>query len=384
MIYFDSKASTLIHPKVAESVFGLYQKQLANPHSTHYLGQKAVSYLDIARKTISNHFGVKFNEIIFTSGATESNNIAIQGVVRNYFKYNSYAEIIVSPIEHSSVSNTIKELSLEFQDRLKVNVLSIDNKGVINSQEVKNLLTKDTILVSVMHINNEVGTIQPVKEVGKVIKKYREEKNTIYPYFHSDGAQAVGQLKFNLNHLNLDLYSVSSHKLYGPKGIGALFIREKTKIQALSFGGGQEYSLRSGTVSPELVYGLKVAIDLLNEEDYQVKLIEITELRDYLRENLLKNPKVKLNGELGFIDYNTINISVEGKTSEELVIAFDLQGIAISAGSACHSGSIEMSEIVYQVTKSEERANSCIRISLSIYNTKEEVDKFLEIVKQIF
>lgn len=383
MIYFDSKASTLIHPKVAESVFGLYQKQLANPHSTHYLGQKAVSYLDIARKTISNHFGVKFNEIIFTSGATESNNIAIQGVVKNYFKYNNYAEIIVSPIEHSSVSNTIKELALEFQDKLRVHFLSIDKKGIIDSQEVKNLLTKDTILVSVMHINNEVGTIQPIKEIGKIIKKYKEENNSIYPYFHSDGAQAVGQLKFDLNHLNLDLYSISSHKIYGPKGIGALFIREKTKIQSIIWGGGQEYALRSGTVSPELVYGMKVSFDLLDESNYQSKLVDITALRDYLRENLLKNPKVRLNGELEFIDYNTINISIEGKTSEELVIAFDLQDIAISAGSACHSGSIEMSETVYQITKDKNIANSCIRISLSIYNTKEEVDKFLEVFESI-
>ncbi len=383
MIYFDSKASTLIHPKVAESIFDLYKNQLSNPHSTHYLGQNAIGYVDIARKKISDYLGVKFNEIIFTSGATESNNIAIQGVVRNYFKYNNYAEIIVSPIEHSSVLNTIYELGSEFKDKLKINILSIGENGVVDPLEVQNLITKNTILVSVMHINNEIGTIQPIKEIGKIIKKYRQENNSKYPYFHSDGAQAVGHIKLNLNYLNVDLYSISGHKIYGPKGVGALFIKEKTLIQALNFGGGQEYSMRAGTISPELIYGMKVAFDILSEEEYRIKLEEIKSLRDYLLNKLLNHTKVKLNGEIEFIDYNTINISIEGMTSEELVIAFDLAGIAISAGSACHSGSIEMSETVYQITKSQERANSCIRISLSIYNTRQEVDKFLEVFEKI-
>jgi len=186
-----------------------------------------------------------------------------------------------------------------------------------------------------------------------------------------------------LNYLNVDLYSISGHKIYGPKGVGALFIKEKTLIQALNFGGGQEYSMRAGTISPELIYGMKVAFDILSEEEYRIKLEEIKSLRDYLLNKLLNHTKVKLNGEIEFIDYNTINISIEGMTSEELVIAFDLAGIAISAGSACHSGSIEMSETVYQITKSQERANSCIRISLSIYNTRQEVDKFLEVFEKI-
>ena len=382
MIYLDNQASTPIHPEVLRITSQVMQDNFANPHSQHMLGQKSMHIVDNARRVISEYFGVQFSEIIFTSGATESNNIAIQGVIIEALETREKVEIITTPIEHSAVFAPIKALIQQYPDRIIHKTTSIDESGVVQLEQIQNLLTPDTVLVSIIHANNEIGTIQPIRDIGRMLKKYNPD--SIYPLFHSDGAQAVWSEEINFNYSNLDLYSISGHKMYGPKGVGALYIKKNTPIQPIVYGGGQEYGMRSGTLNTPGIAGFGEAIRLLSILEHKNIIQKVKDLRDILLDKLLSIEGITLNGDRYNRLPQNINIFIQNQNSDKIVIAADLAGLAISSGSACHSGAMQESSVIQAISPNQpEKSKQSIRISLSQYTTEEEIHQTYNIIKSI-
>jgi cysteine desulfurase len=381
MIYLDNQSSTPIHPEVLKAVTQVMQDNFANPHSQHSGGQQAMHSIDKARRIITDYLGIQFSELIFTSGATESNNIAIQGVILKALQTREQIEIITTPIEHSSVIETIKALQISYPDRVIIKVIPIDESGIVKVEDIQNVLTPDTVLVSIIHANNEIGTIQPIRDIGRMLKKYNPE--SVYPLFHSDGAQAIWSEEINLHYANLDLYSISGHKMYAPKGIGALFIKKDTPIQAITHGGGQEYEMRPGTLNTPLIAGLGEAFRLLTIAEHKDSVEKVRVLRDNLLDKLLQLGGISLNGYRENRLPQNINIATT-KVSDSIIIAADLEGLAISAGSACHSGALQESYVIQAISPPESHASTqSIRISLSQYTSEEEIEKAYTIIKSL-
>jgi cysteine desulfurase len=381
MIYLDNQSSTPTHPEVLKVVTQVMQDNFANPHSQNSGGQQAIHIIDKARRIITDYLGIQFSELIFTSGATESNNIAIQGVILKALQIQEKIEIITTPIEHSSVIKTIKALRDEYLERITIKIIPIDETGIVKVEDIQALLTDNTILVSIIHANNEIGTIQPIRDIGRMLKKYNSE--SVYPLFHSDGAQAIWSEDINLHYANLDLYSISGHKMYAPKGIGALFIKKDTPIQAITYGGGQEYTMRPGTLNTPLIAGLGEAFRLLTIPEHKDSVEKVRSLRDNLLDKLLELNDILLNGDREKRLPQNINI-VTTKASDSLVIAADLEGLAISAGSACHSGALQESYVIQAMSPPDSYASTqSIRISLSQYTTEEEIEKAYTIIKSL-
>lgn len=382
MIYLDSQASTPIHPNVLNITTQVMQDNFANPHSQHTFGQKAMHIVDNSRRIIAKYLGIQFSELIFTSGATESNNIAIQGVIKEALQIKEKIEIITTPIEHSAVIAPIQALMQEYPDRIIHKIISIDASGIVKIEDIQNLLTPDTVLVSIIHANNEIGTIQPIRDIGRMLKKYNSD--SIYPLFHSDGAQALWSEDINLHYANLDLYSISGHKMYAPKGIGALYIKKNTPIHHLCYGGGQEYGIRSGTLNTAGIAGLGEAVRLLTLPEHQEAIVRIRDLRNTLLNQLLQIEGITLNGDREMRLPQNINITITGQSAEKLVIAADLAGLAISAGSACHSGAMQESLVIQAINpNTPEKSKQSIRISLSQFTTADEVQETYNIIKSI-
>lgn len=382
MIYLDTQASTPIHPEVSQKVLEIMNNCYANPHSQHSAGQQSMHIIDISRRSIADHLGVQFSEIIFTSGATESNNLAIQGVIKQALTKQDKVEIITTPIEHSSVIETIRLLENDYPGRVSCKLLPIDATGVVKVSDIESLLTSHTVLVSIIHANNEIGTIQPIRDIGRMLKKYRPESE--YPLFHSDGAQAIWSEKLQCQYSNLDLYSISGHKMYAPKGIGALYMKKNTPIQPIMYGGGQEYNLRPGTLNTPLIAGLGYAFSLLQQEYHEQTLLNIKTLRNTLLQNLLTIEGVTVNGDLNNRLPHNINIYIPHKAADEIVIQADLAGLAISAGSACHSGSTQESYVIQAIAPDNAiKASHSIRLSLSQYTTEEDIQKSFHIIKSL-
>jgi len=382
MIYLDNQASTPIHPEVLKVVTQVMQENFANPHSQHILGQKAMHIIDNSRRIIAEYLGVKFSEIIFTSGATESNNIAIQGVILQALETKEKIEIITTPIEHSAVISPIKALLNRYPNRIIHKIAPIDESGIVKVQDIQNLLTPDTVLVSIIHANNEIGTIQPIRDIGRMLKKYNPD--SVYPLFHSDGAQAVWSEEINFNYSNLDLYSISGHKMYAPKGIGALYIKQNTPISPIVYGGGQEYGIRAGTLNTTGIAGLGEAVRLLTIPEHQAAVAKVRDLRNTLLDQLLQIQGITLNGDRTNRLPQNINIAIAGQSAEKIVIAADLAGLAISAGSACHSGAMQESEVIKAISPNkQDKAKQSIRISLSQFSTEEEIQATYNIMKKI-
>ncbi|MEX0596922.1 MAG: cysteine desulfurase family protein [Candidatus Paceibacterota bacterium] len=382
MIYLDNQASTTIHPEVLKLVTQVMQDNFANPHSQHIMGQKAMHIVDNSRRIIAEYFGIEFSETLFTSGATESNNIAIQGVILEALKTREKIEIITTPIEHSAVIAPITDLVHQYPNRIIHKVTKINESGLVKLEDIQDLLTTDTVLVSIIHANNEIGTIQPIRDIGRMLKKYNPD--SIYPLFHSDGAQAVWSEKINLKYSNLDLYSFSGHKMYAPKGIGALYINKNTPIQPIVYGGGQEYGMRSGTLNTAGIAGLGEAIRLLSISEHKNIVAQVKDLRDILLDKVLSLKGVSLNGDRDNRLPQNINISIANQAAEKLVIAADLAGLSISAGSACHSGAMQESSVIKAISPSQpEKAKTSIRISLSQYTTEDEIQQTYKIINSI-
>ena len=367
-IYFDNNATTRVAPEVLEAMLPYYGDTFGNPSSIHRFGQEAKAALDRARQQVAHLIGAEPNEIVFTSGGTESDNLAIRGIIESSARAKKH--IITTQIEHHAVLHTCQALQKIGVD---VTYLRVDGKGHVDPLDVKKSIGPDTLLVSVMHSNNEIGTIQPLREIGEIASEHNI-------YFHTDAVQAAGKVPLDVNALGVDLLSLAGHKFHAPKGIGALYVRKGTRLHPLIFGGGHERSRRAGTENVPQIVGLGMAAELANTQ-----LAELSQnmalLRDAFESTVMeKIPGVSVNGDPHQRTPNTSNLRFEDVESEAMVINLDLSGVACSTGSACSSGSIEPSHVLLALGFSPEEAFQSIRFSFSRYSTQEEVDEVVHLL----
>ncbi|MFB3896239.1 MAG: cysteine desulfurase NifS [bacterium] len=371
-IYLDHNATTPMHPRVLGKMLPYFVDIYGNASSVHQFGQKAHEAMDAARESVRKILSAnKPEEIIFTGGGTEADNLAIKGVAFSY--QNKGNHIITSAIEHHAVLNTCKYLE---KQGFTVTYLPVDQYGWINPDDVKKAITPKTILITIMHANNEVGTIQPIEDIGKIAKEYKV-------LFHTDAVQTMGKLSNNVNEMNLDLLSLSAHKLYGPKGVGALFVRKGTKLQPLIHGGHHEKNLRAGTENVAGIVGLGAACEIAMEE-MERDLLRLSCLATRLYQAIKSRiPDVKLNGHPVRRLPGTMNISFKFIEGESIVLGLDMEGIAVSTGSACTSGSLEPSHVLLAMGLSHEIAQGSIRFSLGRGNTEAEMDTVVEVLDRV-
>ena len=366
-IYLDYQATTPVDPSVLKKMMPYFTENFGNPHSNnHEFGRQANNAVDEAREQIASLINAQKSEIIFTSGATESNNFAIKSIAKNFFEND--CQIITATTEHKCVLESCHTLD---QEGLKVHYLNVNDDGLVDLNELENLLKQKKSLVSIMHANNETGVLQPIKEIGKLCKKY----NSI---FHSDVAQSLGTQKVDVEEMCIDSLSISAHKIYGPKGIGALYISNEIKnsLRPLISGGGQEMNLRSGTLSPALCVGLGEACkDLkINREKYFQHFKELKS--KLLSELVLSKLDFVINGSNEKRIPNNLNISIKGKVADQLFNF--LPNFALSSGSACTSGTIERSHVLTAMRYDESRVDGSFRISTGRDTTKEDVKALIK------
>ncbi len=370
-VYLDYAATTPVDPQVIKAMEPYLFEKFGNPASIHSFGQAAKAALEDSRATVAKCLGAKPEEIVFTSGGTESNNFVINGVAGSNTKKGNH--IITSLIEHHAVLEPCKALE---KKGFKITYIGVDKEGLINPQDIKNAICDKTILISLMHANNEIGTIQPISEVGRIAK----EKDI---YFHTDAVQTVGHMPVNVNDLNVDLLSLSGHKFYGPKGVGALYIRKGTRIESFLRGGDQERGRRASTHNTPGIVGLACALKLCEEKMQQETQIQIS-LRDKLiREIPRRIPEVMLNGHPTKRLANNVNYSIEYIEGESMLLNLDILGIAASTGSACTSTSLEPSHVLLAIGRSHEVAHGSLRFSLGRWTKEEDIDYLLEHLPKI-
>lgn len=380
-IYFDHAATTKLDSEVLDEMLPFMKNKFGNSSSVHYFGQKAASGVDWAREEVARFFDCDTDEIIFTSGATESNNMAIQGLVNYYWQHKKQKpHIIISNIEHSAVLETAKRL--EKLEKLELSFLEVNNKGIVHEKDLQNLVKDNTVLVSVMYVNNEIGTIQPIPELGKIINKLNQDRKQKI-YFHTDAVQAVNYLNCKVNYLHVDLMSISGHKFYGPKGVGVLYKRKGTTIEPLVYGGHHEFNFRPGTVNTSGVVGLAKALQLV-EKNQKKENARLKKLRDKVESLILKQiDNSFVNGHLEKRIPSLTNISLPGAEGESILMMLDMEGIAVSTGSACASGSLEPSHVVTAIGVGPEGAHASLRISLGKENNEKQIKDFIKILKPI-
>jgi len=368
MIYFDNAASTKVDDEVLKSMQPYFSLNYGNASSIHEMGQIAKEALEKARKTIADSINALPEEIIFTSGGTESNNFAIKSIAFSNKKKN---HIITSKVEHDCVLGSCKWLELQ---GFKVTYLDVDKFGAVNPEDVKKAITKKTCLVTIMHANNEVGTINNIAEIGKICRKAKV-------YFHSDACQSYTKVPIDVKEMNIDLLTINSHKIHGPKGVGALFIKKSTKITAWQNGGGHEFGLRSGTENVSGIVGFAKSVEISDKKNIEA----MAKLRDYLIEKIIAEiPDVKLNGATG-IDRlcNNVNFSFIGIEGEGILLMLSEKGFMVSTGSACSSTSLKASHVLLAMGLKHAVAHGSIRFSLSKYNNKGEIDLLVKELKPI-
>jgi len=371
----DNSATTQVKQEVLDEMLPYFSINYGNPSSIYALGGKSKNAVEVAREKIAKAIGANANEIFFTAGGSESDNWALKGIAFANRKKGNH--IITSKIEHHAILHTCQYLEKE---GFRVTYLDVDKYGTVDLEQLKNSITDDTILISIMFANNEIGTIQPIKEIGQIAK----EKGI---YFHTDAVQAIGHVKIDVNDLNIDLLSMSAHKFYGPKGIGVLYIRKGVKIDPLITGGAQERNRRAGTENVPGIVGMGKAIELAydNLEESNARLIK---LRDRLINKILDRiDYVRLNGHPTNRLPGNVNVCFEFIEGESLLLSLDMEGIAASSGSACTSGSLEPSHVLLAIGLPHEIAHGSLRLSLGDFNTEEEVDyvvdKLVEIVSRL-
>lgn len=369
MIYLDNAASTAIHDDVLTEMLPYLKEQYGNPSSIHKFGRVADKAIKTARKRISQLINANPNEILLTSGGTESNNTALCGIAH----LNKGKHIITSSIEHEAILEPCKRLE---EEGFRITYLPVDDRGLVSPQNVKDSISDDTCLVSIMFANNEVGTIQPIQEISRICT----EKNTP---FHTDAIQAVGKIPIDVQNLGVDLLSISSHKINGPKGVGALYIKNGTSINPLILGGGQEKGLRSGTENVANIVGFGKACQLANE-NLEKNISYLTELRDYLISNVIKQiPNVTINGDLEKRIPNNTHFTFLGVNGEDLIIKLDEHNVAASTGSACSVKTQKASHVLQAMGFSHEQITGSLRLTLGIFNTKEELEETISTLKKV-
>ena len=377
-IYLDYAATTPTDPKVLAVMRPYFSEKYGNPSSIHSFGQETKTAIEKARGQVAGLIGAKPEEIVFTSGGTEADNFALEGVAyANEAKGN---HIIASAIEHHAVTECCEFLK---KRGFQITLLPVDKYGLVDPQAVANAITDKTILVSIMHANNEIGTVEPIDEIARVIKQKSEERK-LKIYFHTDAVQTAGHLPINVNELGVDLLSMSAHKLYGPKGVGALYIRKGTRIVPFIYGGGQENNRRASTENVPGIVGFGAAAELALEELRSGAEAKLIPLREKLIKGIFeKIPEVQLNGHPTLRLPNNVNVSVKYIEGESMLLNLDIQGVAASTGSACSSGSLEPSHVLMAIGLSHEQAHGSLRFSLGKYTSEEEIDYVLAVLPGI-
>jgi cysteine desulfurase len=366
-VYLDNAATTTISTEVHRSMIDYYSKNFGNSSSIHEVGRIAKEALEKSRETIAKKISSRPSEIVFTSGGTESNNLTIKGIALAHKK----GHIITSKIEHDCILNSCRWLE---KKGFQVTYLDVDEEGFVNPNNVANTIQNDTLLVSIMHANNEIGTIEPIAEIGKICR----EKGLL---FHTDACQSFTKTDLDVVKQNIDLATINSHKIHGPKGVGALYIKEGTKITPLLHGGGHENNLRSGTVNVSGIVGFAKAVELghFNEE-----IDRMRKLRDLLIDKLLNIRGTRLNGPTGSRRLcNNVNVTFSGLEGESLLMRLDNEGIYVSTGSACSSYTQDPSHVLSAIGVLPEIIHGSIRFSLSKYTTKEQISYTVQKTKQI-
>ena len=371
IIYMDNAATTRVAPEVLDEMLPYFTENYGNPHSIYGLGQTSNKAIIEAREIIAKSINAETNEIYFTAGGTEADNWAIKGVCEAYSDKGKH--IITSTIEHHAVLNTFEYLKSK---GYQVSYLGVDENGTVLVDELKKVIRPDTILISIGFANNEIGTIQPIREIGEIA----HEKGIV---FHTDAVQAFGQIPIDVDECYIDMLSASAHKINGPKGVGCLYIRNGVKLSSFIHGGSQERKRRAGTGNVPGIVGFGAAVKLaVNKMADKARII--TELRDYLIEQVeAKIPYCRLNGDRVNRLPNNANFSFQFVEGEALLIMLDIKGIAASSGSACTSGSSEPSHVLVAIGLSDELAYGSLRLSLSEENTREEVDRVVGVLGEV-
>jgi len=359
----DYQAGAPTDPRVIEAMIPYFTETFGNPSSPHQFGQEARTAIDHARSNVAELIGAKrAGEIIFTSGGTESNNLAIRGVAHRNREKGDH--IITTKIEHMSVINTCKSLQKE---GFKVTSIPVNKYGIVDIERLKNEINERTVLISVMYANGEIGTIEPIREIGSICHDRKI-------YFHVDAVAAAGKVPIDVERENIDLLSISSNDMYGPKGVGALYIREGTRIVPVTFGGGQEKGLRSGSENIPGIVGMGKAAEIAKNEMYS-ESNRMVKLRDRLIKNILNNtPHSYLNGHPTERLPNNVNIRFSYIEGESLILSLDMEGVAVSSGSACTSKTLEPSHVLLAIGLAHEEAHGSLLFSLGRQNSKEDVD----------
>jgi cysteine desulfurase len=364
-VYLDSNATTPMRPEVVAAMMPVFTEHFGNASSIHWFGQHAKSLIDDARAHVAKLINAETSEIVFLSGGTEADNFAIRGLRGKH--------IITSKIEHHAVLHTCKDLE---KQGCEVTWLPVSGDGLVDPADVRNALRPDTFLISIMHANNEIGTVQALEEIGRIASEADV-------YFHSDGVQSTGKIPVDVKKLGVDLYSMSAHKIHGPKGVGALFIKKGTTLKPMITGGGHERNRRSGTENVAGIVGFGEAARLARA-GLNTEMPKVCELRDRLEEGLKSQIEfIHVNGARAPRLPNTSNIMVDYAEGEGLVISLDLKGVAVSTGSACSSGSLEPSHVLTAIGKTPDEAHGSLRFSLSALTTDEDIDYVVGILPGI-
>lgn len=370
MIYFDHAATTPIDPRVLKKMQPYLEEKFGNPSSIYAIGRETRAAIDVARQTIADILKCTPKEVLFTGSGTESDNWALFGLAEAQKKNGNH--IITTKIEHHAVLHSCQELE---RRGFKVTYLDVDSNGLINPEDLKNAITKDTILVSIIYANNEIGTVQDVPTISKIL---REQKIL----FHIDACQAPGFLPIDIPTLQVDAMTINSSKIYGPKAVGVLYLTEGTKIAPLLYGGGQEFRMRAGTENVAGIVGMAEALRIITQEGVH-HLPHIMHLRDLLIKNLLKLSGTRLNGDPVRRLANNVNISFESADGESLLLRLDMEQIAASSGSACTSGSLEPSHVLTALGLPKDLTKNSLRLTLGYKNTEEEVETATRIIAHI-
>jgi len=396
-IYLDNAATTPTKPKVLKAMMPYFSRDFGNASSIHSFGRKAKKAVEKSRMIIAKYLNCDASEIIFTSGGTESNNLAIKGLITNYelrtTKFKNKPHIITSAFEHHSVLNVCKDL--EEKGLAEVTYVKPDSKGIISVKSVREAIKENTVLISIMYVNNEIGTVQPIQVLSKEIelenkKRMKYNKNLKSEIlnlkseivFHTDAVQAIEYQNCNVKKLGVDMLSLSAHKFGGPKGVGALYVKKGVKLHHQNIGGAQENHLRAGTYNTPGIVGMGKAIQLLNTKS-EIRNTKVKTLRDYFINRILKEiPDTFLNGDKIKRNPNNVNISFKYIEGEAILLHLDAAGIAASSGSACTSGSLEPSHVLLSIGLKHEDAHGSIRFTLGGMTTKKEIDYTIEVLKK--
>ena len=367
-IYLDYNSTTPVDRAVLEAMLPYFADSFGNASSIHSAGQRGRAAVDAARESVAALIGAKPAEIVFTSGGTEADNLALFGAVAASNQTRKH--IITTAIEHHAVLNAAQALE---KQGVEVTFVPVGASGIVDPEDIRRALRPESILISVMHANNEIGTIQPIEEIGRIAAEADV-------YFHSDAVQSAGKLPLDVNRLGVDFLSLSAHKIYGPKGVGALYVRAGTPLEPQFYGGHHERDQRPGTENVPGIVGLGNAAELANE-NLTGDVLQLAILRDRLERALVGSlPSVRINGDAKWRIPNTTNLAFAGASGESLVIALDLQGVACSTGAACSSGAVEPSHVLLAIGLSPDDARSSLRFSLGRTTTSDEIESAIEII----